>query len=82
MAIVAGGGNDIRHKGANDESNINSTVGKEDKPPIASACFQLARRLRTAYGASRVFTTYANTDKETPYERGGKVSTGSHTSGE
>lgn len=42
MAIVAGGGNNIRHKGTNDESNINGTVGEENKPPIASTCFQFA----------------------------------------
>lgn len=42
MTIVTGGGNDIRHKGANDETNIDGTVGEENEPSIASACFQLA----------------------------------------
>lgn len=66
VAIVAGGGDDIRYKGTDNESYIDSAVCEEDEPPVASAGFQLARGLGTAHGASRILATYANTDEETP----------------
>lgn len=42
MAIVAGSGDDIRHKGANNEAYIDGTVGEENEPPVARSGFQLA----------------------------------------
>lgn len=66
VAVVAGGGDDIRHKSADYESYVDGAVGEEDEPPVAGAGFQVGRGLGTGHGAGRVFAAYANTDEETP----------------
>lgn len=79
VAIVAGGGDNVRHKGASDESYVDGAVGEEDKPPVACARFQLTRGLGTAHGAGGVFAAYANANEETPVSGG---SVGACTGGE
>lgn len=66
VAVLAGGGHDVGHKGAHDEAHVDGGVGEEDEPAVAGPGLELAAGLGTAHRAGWVFAAYANTDKEAP----------------
>lgn len=64
--IVAGGGDDVGHKGADDEAHVDGGVGEEDEPAVAGPGLELAAGLGAAYRAGGILAPDADADEEAP----------------